>query len=59
MKIIHFKSNFLPKIKKFKVEFNIKGERRFVELMTIARFLRWSKEIQNVNKKLVIGGGNI
>jgi hypothetical protein len=35
MHLIHFQANFLPKIKKFKVELQIDKE-RWVELMTIA-----------------------
>ena len=53
MTAIHFQANFLKEVKKFKVEIST-PERRFVELMSIARFLRFAKEIKT--KPISIGG---
>ena len=43
MKPIKFHAVFLPKVHKFKVELTWPGQ-RFVELMTVSRFLRFAKE---------------
>jgi len=46
-------ANFLPKVKKFKVEIKT-PERRWVELMTVSRFLRLFRD--GKVKPLKIGG---
>ena len=50
---ITFRATFVEKVKHFKVEI-ITPDRRWVELMTIAKFLRWSSNIENSDLK--IGG---
>lgn len=52
MKPIHFQANFLPKVRKFKVEVTT-PERRWVELMSVARFMRFAK---SSDKPMQIGG---
>jgi hypothetical protein len=48
----HVHAEFVPAQKKFRVQFKT-GKHRWVELMTIARFLRYAK---TDDKPLVIGG---
>lgn len=52
---IHFQANYLPKHKKFRVEVTCPGH-RWVELMTIAHFIRFARE---TDKPLKIGGQTI
>lgn len=47
---IHFQAVFLPDVRKFKVEV-VTPANRWIELMTIARFLRFAR-----GSNLVIGG---
>ena len=51
---ITFRATFAPKVKHFKVELIIPEKGRWVELMTISKFLRWTKEIDD--SELSIGG---
>lgn len=53
---VHFQANFLPKLKKFKVEVSV-GNHRWVELMTIARYLRWARDLDT--KPMKIGGTTV
>ena len=55
MMLFNLRANFLPKLKKFRVEMKWPGQ-RWVELMTIAQFLRFAR---NPDTRLKIGGTEV
>jgi len=48
---VHIQANYLPKVCKFKVQVNFPGAHK-VELMTVARFLRFARS----NGPIKVGG---